>query len=44
MQYYVEIFYRQELVSLFQVQEKMKVCRKSTLSLSSSCFNVGDSQ
>ena len=32
------IFYRQELGSLFQVQEKLKVCRNSKLIFSSSSF------
>ena len=36
----VTIFYRQELVPLFQVQEKLKACRKSKLNFSSSCFIV----
>ena len=39
----VTIFYRQELVSLFQVQEKLKACRNSKLNFSSSCFIVDDS-
>ena len=39
----VTIFYRQELASLFQVQEKFKPCRNSKLNFSSSCFNVNDS-
>ena len=32
------IFYRQELASLFQVQEILKVCRSSKLNFSSSYF------
>ena len=39
----VTIFYRQELGSLFQVQEKLKVCRNSKLNFSSSCFIADDS-
>ena len=39
----VTIFYRQELVSLFQVQEKLKACRSSKLNFSSSCFIADDS-
>ena len=39
----VTIFYRQELASLFQVQEKLKSCRSSELNFSSSCFIVDDS-
>ena len=35
---YVTIFYRQELASLFQVQEKLKACRNSKLSFLNSCF------
>ena len=31
------IFYRQELTSLFQVQEKLKACRSTKLNFSSSC-------
>ena len=38
----VTIFYRQELVSLFQVQEKLKACRSSKLNVSSSCFISDD--
>ena len=38
------IFYRQELASLFQVQEKLKACRTSKLNFSSSCFIVDDSR
>ena len=34
----VTIFYRQELASLFQVQEKLKACRSSKLNFSGSCF------
>ena len=39
----VTIFYRQELASLFQVQEKLKACRNSKLNFSSSCFTGNDS-
>ena len=39
----VIIFYRQELASLFQVQEKLKACRSSKLSFLSSCLVVNDS-
>ena len=39
----VTIFYRQELVSLFQVQEKLKARRSSKLNFSSSCFIADDS-
>ena len=39
----VTIFYRQELVSLFQVQEKLKACMNSKLNFSSSCFIEDDS-
>ena len=39
----VAIFYRQELASLFQVQEKLKACKNSKLNFSSSCFNANDS-
>ena len=38
----VTIFYRQELFSLFQVQEKLKACRNSKLTFLSSCFIVND--
>ena len=34
----VTIFYRQDLASLFQVQEKLKACRNSERNSSSSCF------
>ena len=34
----VKIFYRQELASLFQVQEKVKACRRLKLNFLSSCF------
>ena len=37
----VTIFCRQELVSLFQVQEKWKACRCSKLNFLCSCF-IGD--
>ena len=36
----VTIFYRQELISLFQVQEKLKACGNSKFS--SSCFIAND--
>ena len=39
----VTIYYRQELVSLFEVQEKLKACRSSNLSFSSSFFIAEDS-
>ena len=39
----VTIFYRQELASLFQVQEKLKTCRISKVNISSSCFIKDDS-
>ena len=39
----VTIFYRQEIASLFQVQEKLKACRISKLNFSSSCFTADDS-
>ena len=39
----VTIFYRQELASLFQVQEKLKACRNSKLDFSSSWFIANDS-
>ena len=39
----VTIFYRQELASSFQVQEKLKACRSSKLKFSSSCFIVDGS-
>ena len=39
----VIIVYRKELGSLFQVQEKLKVCRNSKLNFSSSCFIADDS-
>ena len=38
----VKIFYRQELASLFQVQEKLKACRSSKLNFSSSYFTADD--
>ena len=46
MEYYVETsqyFTRQELASLFQVQEKLKTCKNSKLNFSSSCFIANDS-
>ena len=39
----VTIFYRQKLVSLFQVGEKLKACRSSKLNFSSSCSIADDS-
>ena len=39
----VTILYRQELVSLFQVEEKFKVWRSSKLNFSSNCFIADDS-
>ena len=39
----VTIFYRQELASFFQVQEKLKGCRSLKLNFSSSCFITDDS-
>ena len=39
----VTIFYRQELASLFQVQEKLKTCRSSNLNFLRSCFMADDS-
>ena len=39
----VAIFYQQKLASLFQVQEKLKVCWSSKLNFSSSCFITDDS-
>ena len=39
----VVIFYRQELASLFQVQEKLKPFRSSKLNLSSKCFIADNS-
>ena len=39
----VTIFYRQELASLFQVQEKLKACRNLKLNFPSSCFTANDS-
>ena len=45
MQYYVKtsLFYRQELASLFQVQEKLKTWINSKRNVSSSCFITDDS-
>ena len=37
------IFYRQELASLFQVQENLKECRSWKLKFSSGCFIADDS-
>ena len=39
----VTMFYRQEIASLFQVQEKLKACRISILNFSSSCSTADDS-
>ena len=39
----ITILYQQELVSLFQVQEKLNACRSSELNFSSSCFIADDS-
>ena len=39
----VTILYQKQLVSLFQVQEKLKACRSSKLNFSSSCFIADDS-
>ena len=39
----VTIFYRQKLVSLFQIQEKLKACRDLKWNLLSSCFIADDS-
>ena len=36
-------FYRKELTSLFQVQEKLKACMSSKINISSSCFIADDS-
>ena len=36
----VTIFYRQELASLFQVQEKLRECRSLELNFSGSCFII----
>ena len=38
----VTIFYRQKLASLFEIQEKLKVCRNSKWNFSSSCFIADD--
>ena len=38
----VTIIYRQELASLFKLQEKLKTCRGLTLNFSSSCFIAND--
>ena len=43
MHYYAEtvkIFYRQELASLFQVQEKLKTCRNLVRNFSSSYLQM----
>ena len=39
----VTLFYRQELASLFQVQEKLKAYKSSKSNFSSSCFIADDS-
>ena len=39
----VTIFFRQEVASLFQAQEKLKTCRSSKSNISSSCFIADDS-
>ena len=39
----VTIFYRQELASLFQMQENLRACRNSEYSFSSNCFIANDS-
>ena len=39
----VTVFYRQELVFLFQLQEKLKTCRSSKWNFSSRCFIADDS-
>ena len=39
----VTIFYRQEIASSFQVQEKIRACGNSKWSFSSSCFTACDS-
>ena len=39
----VTVIYQQDLISLFQVQEKVKACRSSKLNFSSSCFIADDS-
>ena len=39
----VTTFSRQKLVSLIQVQEKLKACRSSKLNFSSNCFIADDS-
>ena len=39
----VAIFYRQELASLFPVQEKLKAHRSSKLAFSGNCFIADDS-
>ena len=36
-------FYRQDLISLFQVQEKLEACRISKLDFSSNCFIADNS-
>ena len=38
----VTIFYRQELVTLLQVQKKLKACKSSKTNLWSSCFIADD--
>ena len=39
----VTVFYRQELASLFQVQQKLEECRSSKLNFSRSYFIANDS-
>ena len=39
----VTTFYRQEVPSLFQVQEKLKACRSSKVNFSCNCFIADDS-
>ena len=38
----VTIFYRQQLASLFQVQEKLETCRELKWNFSNSCFIADD--
>ena len=40
----ITVLYRQEIASLFQVQEKLRACGNSKWSFSSSCFINVDSQ
>ena len=39
----VTVFHRQQIASLFQVQEKLKGCRNSKYKFSSSCFLADES-